>query len=435
VEEAFGHGTYEEAVSTYALPDTSARAELQSFWLQANRAAKARAGYVEPTPNEYEYVLALAEEAYEGARWQLDQEWSGYKCFLKAVLGIDWRSSPGWPLMRQAPTNGDWLLKDGRIDPDRLAQLWIMVQQVMDGTYDHHWRVFVKDEPHTVKKAREGRWRLIVAASLPVQIVWRMCFSEQNDLESGGFEELPSLQGMSFCKGGWKRFLYRCASQGVRSSIDKSSWDWFAPGWVFKADLELRIRLGFGLDDKWRRVASSLYEDAFCSAKLVFSSGGVYRQKFWGFMKSGCFNTISTNSHCQFFCHALAESRIGREPSVVLATGDDTVQAVAGVDYVAELEKAGCVVKEVANHVEFMGCSFEDGYPEPLYFAKHLVALPRVEAEHFEEALSMYCMLYAHSPRRFVWREVARLLNVRVVSEATAKCWMDNPLFGRSLIG
>lgn len=372
-------------------------------------------------------MLARAEEQFAAVRWKLPDDWDSRAAFDRVLWDLDKTSSPGFPLMREAPTIGDWL-KWTPNGPDlvQAERLWFMVQQVFAGTYDHIFRVFVKDEPHKIAKAQEGRWRLIIASSLPVQVVWNMCFRYMNQLLIDKVYQTPSLQGLILCYGGWKRFLAFARSNNWTMSKDLSGWDVNAPGWVFKVDLELRHRLCINPSSGWSNVVNRLYTDAFCDAKLLFSNGLVYQQKFSGFMKSGCYNTISTNSNSMYFMHVIASMRSGIPITHQGAVGDDTIQPPFPDGYLDELERLGCRVKEVQDGLEFIGTNFRTGKPDPMYLEKHLVSICITSDP--ESTLDSFCRLYAHSPHLNAWLEIADQLGYKMHSSYYYKFWYDSPM-------
>lgn len=330
--------------------------------------------------------------------------------------------------MREAPTIGKWLkvTPDGTPDLVQVERLWYDVQLVMAGEYEHRWRVFVKDEPHKKTKIEKDRWRLIIAASLPYQMVWKMCLEEQNDKLNEPYLT-PSAHGLFFCYGGWRRFLAFCRSKGIKYSRDISAWDINAPGWVFRVIKELRKRMAVNPDPFWLRTLDMLYDDAFVNAKLMFSKGFVLKQIFEGFMKSGIFTTISDNSLAMLGLHALACLRSGQKLGALKATGDDVVQSLVSDSYIDALETCGCRVKEVLSRLEFMGTDFSQGHPEPLYFGKHIAALP-TKREVLEETLDAYARLYVHSARYPFWQAVAKRQGITLRSRLYYKFWYDSPL-------
>lgn len=372
--------------------------------------------------------MAAVEELYAGIDARLPEKWNGYEYFRTCLDGLDNTSSPGFPYMKENSTIGKWLGADGlgNYNEYQVQRLWHDVQLVLAGQYNHLFRAFVKDEPHKMGKVTAKKWRLIIASSLPVQMVWRMCFKHQNDALNAHPYESPSKHGLVFCYGGWRRFLAYVQTNGLLYSRDISAWDVNAPGWVLR--LVGRWRQGWsGITDEWIRVQEALYKDAFSASKILFSNGIVVEQKFDGFMKSGIYNTISDNSVAMVIMHVLACLRSGQKFGKFAATGDDVMQSIISDKYLDELEQAGCRVKEVLNHIEFMGTDYQKGYPEPMYFHKHLVnyvTKPGLE----EEVLDSYCRLYAYSPKFEFWKKVAELAGVKTRTSSYYKFWYSSPM-------
>lgn len=339
-------------------------------------------------------------------------------------------SSPGIPYCKESPTIGKWLEWDGlKVNPDKETRLWYDVQRVFKGEWQHEFRVFVKQELHAKHKAQEGRWRLITAAALPVQVVWHMCFQEQNKLFIETLYEHPSFQGFVAPGGGWKRLRAYLKYYKLNNCLDKSSWDVLAPGWVFRMTLLFRKHTckSFGLPHfgRWQTIAEALYADAYQNAILTFPDGSRFRQTFLGFQKSGVVNTIADNSIMQVELHAAACVRLGIPISRIIATGDDTVQEEIPENYVEVLEKMGCVVKEVVKGYQFMGFDHENFYP--MYPFKHLANVIYQKPQHLAETLGAYLHWYVHHPFYPRWVSVARKLGFDPGDPFSHKYWLDNP--------
>lgn len=415
-----------EALHSYGPADTSPAAEFHSFRTQMEDAAVRRLTVKPPTEDEAGLVLAWMEKAYSGLPG-VDENWASRENFLSELRNLDLTSSPGWPYMRSASTIKQWLGADdfGNYDEQRVEMLWYDTQQVLAGTYEHWFRVFVKDEPHKAAKVKAGRWRLIIAASLPVQMAWRLCFSRQNDWLNENPYSTPSAHGLVFAHGGWRRFKAHCQSAGIRYSRDISAWDINAPGWVFRLIREFRTRMRG--PDSWRTVVSGLYRDAFKDSRLLFSRGFVLQQTFEGFMKSGLFNTIADNSLAMVMMHVLASFRARVPVGAVWATGDDVLQSYISDGYIRELEGLGCKVKEYSQCLDFMGTNFSKK-PKPMYFHKHIVNAITVKVDVLPDLLDSYLRLYAYSDRRLLWETFAQVMGIRVHSGAYYECWYSSPL-------
>lgn len=343
---------------------------------------------------------------------------------------LDRQSSPGWPLCREATTIGSWLFGEKPFpDPVKADLLWEQVQMVFRGEYQHLFKMFVKAEPHKIKKAQEGRWRLIMASSLPVQIAWHMTVEhlEEKTLEMTGTH--PSTYGTTFVAGGWKRFLGRVRNFGLDLCIDKSAWDWNAPYWVFDVCRRLRERLTPNATPEWKQMLALLYDDAYVNSKIILPTGEVVLQQSPGLMKSGLVVTISDNSLAQVALHLLACKRLGMPPTRLLATGDDTIQKTMPEisKYIKTLEECGCVVKEYEHGVSFMGFHITDEGLEPMYKGKHLVNLSYQKDDYVCDTLDAYLRMYAHDEEMFAfWKRVSRELGYRLQSREFYLYFLNN---------
>ncbi|QTG68215.1 RNA-dependent RNA polymerase [Laem Singh virus] len=371
------------------------------------------------------------EEAYAAVRWDIPSDFLSREHYERTLLRLDLQASPGYPYLREAATIGLWLgvTLEGQFAPDQVERLWQHILLILSGEFDHYYRVFVKDEVHRKKKADEGRWRLILASALPMQVLWHMLFAPMNDLEAEKIFHTPSAFGVSFVYGEWKMFKNYCKVKRLEVAIDKSGWDWNAPGWVFDADLQLRYRLCNQAERPaghlWFALARKLYDDAFEHSRCLLPSGQVYVQEFSGFMKSGIVNTISTNSHAQIMLHMLACKRSGEPVTPILACGDDTIQAATSAGYIEELARAGCIVKSVDRKLEFMGFNFE-GAMQPIYTMKHIASFTYKSEELHGEILDSMCRMYAHHPWFDCWKMLAGSLGHNMKSRAWYQFFLDS---------
>lgn len=329
--------------------------------------------------------------------------------------------------MREKPTIGEWLgrREDLTFDPVQVERLWHDVQLCYLGKYRHVFRCFVKSEPHKKAKIEQKRWRLIMCASLAMQMLWRMALTHQNEYLNSHAYETPSAHGVVFCYGGWRRFKADCKSKRLRYSRDISSWDINAPGWIFRVIKRFRQRAGGPPD--WLRTLDILYKDAFEEPVIKFSLGILVRQLFSGVMKSGLFSTISDNSLGMVGMHALASVRSGQRIGSVRATGDDVLQELMSAAYLMALEKLGCRVKEVEERLVFMGTDFTDK-PKPMYLAKHLVNF-WTDEQNAADRLDSYARLWCHDEKWFAfWDALARKMGFTLRSRSYYEFWYDSPM-------
>lgn len=383
------------------------------------------------TDEERENILNVLESDLARTRTYLPPNWNSRENFNRCLLLLDKQSSPGWPLCKEAPTIGQWLFKGGLFpDPIRSEMLWNMIQDFKKGTYEHFYKVFIKNEPHKVSKVQSEKWRLIMISSLPVQVYWHMAVNhlERSFLQTTG--QTPLFHGFVYFGGGWRKFNHiRCVKR-LDWCADKSGWDWSSPGWVYEACKELRKRLTNGATKEWEDAIDLLYEDAYVSSKILLPDGRVVQQQIPGLMKSGLVVTISDNGIAQLLLHRRAELRLGMLPSNFIATGDDTFQETPPdiKAYVSELQRGGCILKDYANGTDFMGFEFhQDGFT-PKYVAKHIMNFIMQKDEFAKETLESYCLIYAYNkPMREFWRDVAAELNYCMPSVSYYEHFCGNP--------
>lgn len=387
-----------------------------------------------PTDQQRQRSLHDVELAYRGTSWDLPSDFDSRRAFEDALPRLQMKSSPGLPYCFVAPTNGDWLGFDGvNFNPHRVEELWWDVQRVMRGEFDSYWRVFIKWEPHKRTKALSKRWRLILSPALPVQMLWQMLFRFQNDLEIAQAYSIPSQQGFIPYGGGWRDFRSQWLAKSLNYGTDMTAWDWTVPGWLLRDSLEFRKRMCRGSPEARERafaLMDSLYSDAFEHPRLVLSDGRVFRQLYWGVMKSGCLNTISDNGHAGalLHCHYCYDYGIPVAPFPAIC-GDDKIQTAAQVADCSIYEKYGLVVKSISEDLEFMGHQFDSDGPKPMYVLKHVYNLLHVDPQYLEETLESYMRLYAHSPFFTMWERIARNLGIahRFLSRSAYLFWYDYP--------
>lgn len=382
-----------------------------------------------PSERYKDKILYDMENLYREAIWQLPDDFLSRSRYEEVLRRLDMNSSPGLPYLREAPTNRLWLEFDGmNFSTYKVDRMWHDVQQLVENPRPNLLRVFVKQEPHKKSKVQEGRWRLIMAASLDVQILWHMCFDYMNDKEIVNSYFLPSQQGIVLVGGGWKQYRDQWEAAGLEWGLDKSAWDWTAPYWALKLDLEFRFRMGRGrLMDKWYHLACRLYAEMFENPYLALSDGSVYQQIVPGVMKSGCVNTISTNSHCQVFMHLLYCYETNEQIyPVCRACGDDTLQHPRHCQDLSVYSKYGVIVKSASESLEFVGHEFTRAGPHPLYMAKHIKKAAYVAEDNLAQYLDSMARMYVHTRYFDIWQELAFSLGLDLpLSRQAYLHWYD----------
>lgn len=203
-----------------------------------------------------------------------------------------------------------------------LSQSTYSPKELVEIGYCDPVRLFVKQEPHTMRKIKEGRFRLISSVSLVDQLVERLIFGPQNQLEIQRWRNIPSKPGMGLslyeqAESIWRE-LQTYHDMRPAAEADISGFDWSVQSWELWADLALRCNLGdFG--NKLRRAATSRF---YCFMNSVFqlSDGTLIEQGNPGLMKSGSYCTSSTNSRIRCLMAELIEA------PWCIAMGDDSVE-------------------------------------------------------------------------------------------------------------
>lgn len=183
-------------------------------------------------------------------------------------------------------------------------------------------RLFVKQEPHSRAKVEQRRFRLISSVSLIDQIVERMLFGYQNNMEIAMWRTCPSKPGMGLslseqAESIWKDLEHKHSIESA-SEADISGFDWSVQSWELEADVEMRISLG-SFPAKLANTARARFH---CLANSVFqlSNGTMIAQGLPGLMKSGSYCTSSSNSRIR----CLMAELIGAPWCI--AMGDDSIE-------------------------------------------------------------------------------------------------------------
>lgn len=158
--------------------------------------------------------------------------------------------------------------------------------------------------------------------SLIDQVVERILFGYQNNLEISSWRTCPSKPGMGLslveqAQSIWNDLSYKHTQRGA-CEADISGFDWSVQPWELEADVEMRIALG-SFPPLLANAARARFH---CLANSVFqlSNGTLIAQGLPGLMKSGSYCTSSSNSRIR----CLMAELIGAPWCI--AMGDDSVE-------------------------------------------------------------------------------------------------------------
>jgi hypothetical protein len=235
-------------------------------------------------------------------------------------------------------------------------------QQLLEDGYCDPIRLFIKNEPHKESKLQEGFLRFIGNMSLVDELIDRLLFAEQNDIEIDNWQAIPSKPGIGFTDEMIQLVHDQVMLEKITKALaegDYSSWDWTTQGWELMADAEMRVKLyKLNPDGEAARLIRNRF---YCVAHSVFvlSNGDMYAQLIPGIMISGWYNTSSTNSRVVKLNSVLAGA------NWCIAMGDDFLaEDVKGFKETVEghghLLK---VFKPVGTTFEFCSTEYPSGSP------------------------------------------------------------------------
>nr|UHS71567.1 MAG: putative RNA-dependent RNA polymerase [Barnaviridae sp.] len=273
-------------------------------------------------------------------------------------------SSPGYPYTRLAGTNA--VLLDNYMDTvvscvlerlDLFADLELKeicslspIDLVRRGLFDPI-KLFIKNEPHKLKKIEEGKLRLIASVSVVDQIVSRLIHGLQNEAEIERWVFCPAKPGMGLDDQSLhvlKATFERMSRIGQLAESDISGWDWGVHGWELKAAADIRCHVaGAAEDDVFTHFVQAV---SHCVSNKVFvlPSGEMWSQSRPGIQASGQYCTSSDNSRMRI-----------ADAVYVLAKG-------YGFEWVAEREIMDLVAAMGDDAVEVFSPSAEDLYKNDL---------------------------------------------------------------------
>jgi len=219
-------------------------------------------------------------------------------------------------------------------------------------------RVFIKNEPHNRLKVQQKRFRLISSVSLIDNLVQRLIFTPQDEVEILYWAGIPSKPGIGFDDDGVRKLLKYVSKQatGDVGEADISGWDWNVKDWQYDFESECRKALMGGPADALRRghrlIDNVLY--ALSLSTFCFSDGTLCWQLERGLVKSGTKITSSTNSRMRVCLAYLIDAEW------CVAMGDDSLENFEETSK-AKYESLGFLIKtfERTSGSRFQFCSHQ----------------------------------------------------------------------------
>lgn len=269
------------------------------------------------------------------------------------------------------------------------------------------FKIFVKGDPHKIKKLVEGRVRLIFSASLVDNTIARLLCSLQNNTEINNWESISSKPGMGLNDSGLSTLTQNVSDMALEGPIaesDVKGWDWSVQEWELMADLRRRIDLNGGVGTVWERVARAHY---YCMARkvMVLSDGTMYQQTKPGIMPSGWYNTSSTNSFMRALDHGIiAHQTTPRVVPGIVCMGDDALERFvpnAQEKYLALGKTVDMYALIPKERFEFCSTYFENGVGYPVNCDKQLIGILCSKPVNYKqccERFEQFCYEMRHHP-------------------------------------
>lgn len=386
----------------------------------------------------YKYIIDKASDHFRSLRWKVPDDFGTYSHFQRIVRNkLDWNSSPGYPYIHTFGANNRQMFKvdeDGNPDVERMRTIWQLLQyrmtQIAEGEKDcDPIRLFVKPEPHKIKKIELKRYRLISSVSVLDQILDHMIADDMNDLAPESHRDHSMKVGWTPSLGGW-----RSVPMSGFVSSDKTAWDWTCRPWLLQMFFDLRVSLCDNKDTpvfkRWMRLAMHRQRCLFVKPIFITSGGLIIQCKFDGVMKSGCVDTLVENSVSQYLLELRVFLELGWELTPLWSMGDDVTRKKPPdlTKYKDKLSEF-CIVKNVSEGpVEFAGHMFYGRVVEPSYKGKHAFSILHINDKVLQSMADSYSILYHRSK----YRDYVRGLFSRIGASVPPLSFCDQVFDGDS---
>lgn len=386
----------------YGWPNRSAEAEKISYKLQCDRHVLS-SDRLQPTQqqlDEADKCLLPNYKRHDLPKALCDWNLDSIKGLIKDMLTFIKRdSSPGVPYSFVASTNGELFDKYGDLVESEVFDRVVLRlntslddfeklsgEQLIDRGLVDPVRIFVKNEPHKLKKLNEGRVRLIHSVSVVDKLIEMVLIRHLTKLEIANWFRIPSKPGIGFTKEDNDCVFDDVINKLPMSATDVEGWDWNVDYWQLKDDAEMVIKLCNNPSPQWCHLIRC---GAILEGKSVyqFSDGVMVKNNFLGLVNSGKYKTSSGNSRMRTKLATLVGAKH------CIAAGDDAVEST--VDGALEkYSKFGFKIKaydEVCDSFEFCSRVYQSDRSWPLNAGKMLMnLLHNVPKNDFE--FRMYMM-------------------------------------------
>lgn len=379
----------DESLKLFDWPNRGAEAEYKSLLLQANK----RKSYEPPESDVLENSISFLVNKYK--KFSLNYNDFNYETIEKQIVnliaqdGIKMDASPGVPYSSVYTTNKQFInsslhlithLVWSRIqlrlqNPDVNEPTKLIELGLCDPV-----KIFVKEEPHKIKKIMEGRVRIIMSVSIIDKIIELILIKPLKSLEINSWTEIPSKPGMGFTDE-MVKIIYDKVSQMNRPvSTDVEGWDWSVMQWMLDADAEIMIRLCHNPFKQWIdlvKITAKLEGNSI----YCLSDSRMFTLQVKGNQNSGKLKTSMSNSRMRALIATLAGSKD------CICMGDDDIEEFTD-NAVENYAKTGIKIKiydEVKGDFEFCSKIFTNNGCYPVSYGKTLMKLLHQKPKTWEE--------------------------------------------------
>nr|WPR18362.1 MAG: protease polymerase P70 [Chemarfal virus 65] len=241
-------------------------------------------------------------------------------------------------------------------------------------------KLFVKEEPHKLRKIKEGRVRLIMSVSIIDKLIEMILIKSLKDLEIANWTSIPSKPGMGFTAEMVKTIYDRVHEMKRPISTDVEGWDWSVSQWLLDADADMIIRLCNNPFEDWVNLIK-LTANIEGSSVYCLSDSRMFILTVRGNQNSGKLKTSMSNSRMR----ALAAIIAGCEDCICM--GDDNVEEYV-VGAIEKYQAMGIKVKiyeEINDQFEFCSKIFTNDSCYPVSYGKTLMKLLHQKPRSWEE--------------------------------------------------
>jgi hypothetical protein len=335
------------------------------------------------------------------------------------------RSGPGVPLGAKFHLNGQLFA----MRPDFVADLVCQrIKDLMEGTDDEFFsldpetlvrenkcdpvKVFGKNEPTLKEKIESGRVRLIMSVSVLDQIIHRLLWEPQHEVEIEHWMDCPPKVGFGFSQDDQCELVFKYFEEmaggdfTTLANSDIKHWDFTVQFWEMMFLCMMTLLL---MGSKPNTVHWKLSWRAFwCITHPIFAlpDGRLYIFALFGVMLSGLFETSRGNCLMRW----VAARLVGSLDAGVM--GDDSIEKFVK-DAVEKYKELGHTVKQYSrcapDHFEFCSTLF---YKDKSFFSDGTKSLYHAlnQEEMTPELLDQFWQLMRHHPKRDQWMKMLNMV-------------------------